>query len=167
MTSQAINYTVPGWIYGSTMCPLLHFFNVWTMSVSIFTMCSLALMRFAGLVLPFRFKNSSQAMSGGIGRVTMTCILWATGGILASPNLVHFRVMTSKYQRENQTLVPCLHFSSSDPGAHCAWPDQRSHDAYWTVLVTCTYVIPLIMVSTLYILITVEVVCFMKKKDER
>jgi len=62
------------------------------MTVGIFTMCSLAIIRFIGLVLPFRFRNSFLDASSKKARTIMVTLLWILGAILASPNLIYFRI---------------------------------------------------------------------------
>ena len=96
VVSQVVSNSVPGWIYGATLCPILHFLNVWTMGVGIFTMCFLALMRFVGLVLPFWFRKSFLSSPGRVARLVIVIALWMTGAILASPNLYYFHLITGE-----------------------------------------------------------------------
>ena len=62
------------------------------MAVGIFTMCSLAIMRYIGLALPFRFQNSFLHAAGQMARLAMVIVLWFFGALLAIPNLIHFQI---------------------------------------------------------------------------
>ena len=88
---QAVANSVPGWIYGSILCYVLHYVNIQTMAVSIFTMCSLALMRFAGLILPYQFRDSCVSTSRRFAGAAIVVVVWVLGSIIALPNLAYFK----------------------------------------------------------------------------
>ena len=91
---EGLSQASTGWIFGSTLCRILHYVNIQTMGASIFTMCSLALLRFAGMALPFRFKSSCLTRSGKQAGAIIIAITWVMGSVLALPNLSYFHYIT-------------------------------------------------------------------------
>ena len=99
------------WIYGGFLCPALHFLNNLTMCVSIYTMCTLAILRFAGLVMPFQTHNSFITGNNSKkrhGRILIFAI-WLLAVVLCLPTAIYYRLNVMVFQA-NSTLTGWLHF---------------------------------------------------------
>ena len=90
---QAIAFTISEWIYGSFSCPLLHFLHIQTMSVSIFTICSLAVMRFLALRIPFKIEKIFIATTEKHAGMSIIFLVWFLASMLSVPNAVFYRTV--------------------------------------------------------------------------
>ena len=95
----------PKWIYGAFMCPAFHFLNIQTMTVSIFTMCALAILRFLALKIPFVIKKSCITTAGNGAGLLVVSVVWILGSILAVPNTFCIRLLESGTEEGKFSMI--------------------------------------------------------------
>lgn len=133
----AYHYAADNWLIGHVACKLSHFVLYVTVYVTVYTLVAIAIVRFVTVV------RSSLRPTPARGRVAgVVAAVWITMVVVNSPLLVLYRVKTF-------VLSP-----DSAPYHFCGLGD---HDRYGLPLFisffTFTYVVPLSIIVTMYLLI--------------
>jgi len=72
------------------------------MSVGIFTMCALAIMRFLALKIPFKIKKSFITTSGNKAGIMVIFLVWILASILAAPTLIFYRLLMTSSEDDGE-----------------------------------------------------------------
>ncbi|XP_055008993.1 galanin receptor 2b isoform X2 [Boleophthalmus pectinirostris] len=126
---QATIYSLEGWVFGSFMCKVVHFFINLTMYASSFTLAAVSVDRYLAIRYPLRSRELRTPRNAVVAMV----IIWGLSLVFAGPYLSYYDLI----DYDNSTV--CI------PG----WEEQNRK-----VLDTCTfvfgYVIPVLIVSMSY-----------------
>ncbi|XP_066304446.1 prolactin-releasing peptide receptor-like [Branchiostoma lanceolatum] len=127
------------WLFGSVMCPLVRFFQVLSVSVSIFTLVAIGVDRYQAVMYPLRMRMSKSRAK------QVVAIIWIMSFALAAVQLAVCRVYQVQsggtwYQRCEEIL----------------WPGHNYRIGYTIVLTCVTYVLPLSILAVTYYKIGVK-----------
>ncbi|KAL1278487.1 hypothetical protein QQF64_025160, partial [Cirrhinus molitorella] len=126
---QATIYSLEGWVFGSFMCKVVHFFINLTMYASSFTLAAVSVDRYLAIRYPLRSRELRTPCNAVVAMV----VIWGLSLIFAGPYLSYYDLIDF----ENSNV--CV------PG----WEEHNRK-----VLDTCTfvfgYVIPVLIVSLSY-----------------
>ncbi|CAK8694875.1 unnamed protein product [Clavelina lepadiformis] len=193
---QIITHSVSGWGYGAFLCAAFPYFTTQTMAVGVFTMCALALMRFAALMMPYRVQRSFVATAGRKAGWLVIFVVWMLGSILSIPNATNHRLVALNafenkdyveneedyadaewkvFAALNNEKPTNISYSSrnmtvndeDDEVFSCEFLNLTTSRAYDIALLVITYIIPFLLVSILYFFIGREVLCYMNRKQPK
>ncbi|XP_078660127.1 RYamide receptor-like [Branchiostoma floridae x Branchiostoma belcheri] len=127
------------WLFGSVMCPLVRFFQVLSVSVSIFTLVAIGVDRYQAVMYPLRMRMSKSRAK------QVVAIIWIMSFALAAVQLAVCRVYQVQsgdtwYKRCEEIL----------------WPGINYRIGYTIVLACVTYVLPLSILAVTYYKIGVK-----------
>ncbi|XP_062303608.1 galanin receptor 2b [Osmerus eperlanus] len=126
---QATIYSLEGWVFGSFMCKVVHFFINLTMYASSFTLAAVSVDRYLAIRYPLRSRELRTPCNAVVAMV----VIWGLSLIFAGPYLSYYDL---------------IDFANSNV---CV-PGWKEHNR--KVLDTCTfvfgYVIPVLIVSLSY-----------------
>lgn len=126
---QATIYSLEGWVFGSFMCKVVHFFINLTMYASSFTLAAVSVDRYLAIRYPLRSRELRTPCNAVVAMV----VIWGLSLVFAGPYLSYYDLIDF----ENSNV--CV------PG----WEEHNRK-----VLDTCTfvfgYVIPVLIVSLSY-----------------
>ncbi|XP_063073533.1 galanin receptor 2b [Engraulis encrasicolus] len=126
---QATIYALEGWVFGTFMCKVVHFFINLTMYASSFTLAAVSVDRYLAIRYPLRSRELRTPCNACLAMV----VIWGLSLVFAGPYLSYYDLVTV----DNRSMcVPALKVYSRK------------------VLDTCTfafgYVIPVLIVSLSY-----------------
>lgn len=117
------------WIFAELFCPVVLFIQTLSVAASVFTNMAIGIDRFLVVTFPLRHRFTQQRFK----YVIIT--IWLNSVILAS---VQFFVGRANYYEPG--ILRCEEI----------WPDPRSRRAYTIVLLLCTYIVPLFILTITY-----------------
>ncbi|XP_055519208.1 galanin receptor 2b-like [Leucoraja erinacea] len=86
---QATIYTLDGWLFGTFMCKMVHFFIYLTMYASIFTLAAVSVDRYLAIRYPLKSRELRTARNALIA----IGIIWALSMVLAGPYLNYYQIV--------------------------------------------------------------------------
>ncbi|XP_075589998.1 galanin receptor type 1 isoform X3 [Dermatophagoides farinae] len=103
------NYMLGRWIFPHFLCPIIPFFQVTAVSVSIWTLTIIGIDRFFAIIYPFRSMLWLKRH-----KITTIFSIWLFGASIASPLLFYSRIESFQYRGENYD--DCREQFSNDGG---------------------------------------------------
>ncbi|XP_077990878.1 orexin receptor type 2-like [Glandiceps talaboti] len=126
------------WFFGDLACKLIPYFQVVSMSVSVLTLCAIAVDRYFAICQPLMFKSTAKRA------VTVIGSIWLTSFLIPIPQAVVYRTEAPEYPRPYIYFTRCYERD---------WYESIEQKFYHVALVMVIYVIPLVLVSVAYILV--------------
>ncbi|XP_048377398.1 galanin receptor 2b-like [Stegostoma tigrinum] len=86
---QATIYTLDGWVFGSFLCKVVHFFIYLTMYASSFTLAAVSVDRYLAIRYPLKSRDLRTVRNA----TAAIAIIWALSIILAGPYLSYYQIV--------------------------------------------------------------------------
>ncbi|GCC33344.1 galanin receptor 2b-like [Chiloscyllium punctatum] len=86
---QATIYTLDGWVFGSILCKVVHFFIYLTMYASSFTLAAVSVDRYLAIRYPLKSRDLRTARNA----TAAIAVIWALSIILAGPYLSYYQIV--------------------------------------------------------------------------
>ncbi|XP_067830318.1 galanin receptor 2b-like [Heptranchias perlo] len=86
---QATIYTLDGWVFGSFMCKVVHFFIYLTMYASSFTLAAVSVDRYLAIRYPLKSRDLRTPQNA----TAAIAVIWALSIILAGPYLSYYQIV--------------------------------------------------------------------------
>nr|XP_014354485.1 PREDICTED: galanin receptor type 3 [Latimeria chalumnae] len=86
---QATIYTLDGWLFGSFMCKVVHFFIYLTMYASSFTLAAVSVDRY----LAIRYPLKSRDLRTSRNAAAAISVIWVLSVVFAGPYLSYFQIV--------------------------------------------------------------------------
>ncbi|XP_071119295.1 orexin receptor type 2-like [Haliotis cracherodii] len=124
------------WFLGETLCKIVIFSQTLTVCVSVLTLCCIAVERYYAICRPLSSDITFRKVS-----ITMV-VIWIAGSLVALPNLI-FMEITKTYEDIDNYLVY----------NRMSW-SYTTDVAYQVFLALANYVVPLILMTIVYSIVS-------------
>ncbi|XP_070556252.1 orexin/Hypocretin receptor type 1-like [Ptychodera flava] len=128
--------TTETWYFGYVACKAIPYFQVVSMSVSVFTLSAIAIDRYFAICRPLLFKTTAKRA------LSIILLIWAVSFLIPAPQAVVY-----------QTERPLERFIYLTKCYEKSWQGTVEQKVYHIILVCVGYVIPLSMVTVAYTLV--------------
>ncbi|XP_012939373.1 orexin receptor type 1 [Aplysia californica] len=133
--STVLQAVTESWFLGEAMCKVVHVFQITVVSVSVLTLCAIAVERYFAICRPLKSRITMR-------KVTVTIvIIWVISGALASPNF-HNSVINTFHQEELSKYLKM-----------CA-TNLENKMIYDMFLVIALYLVPMVVIGIFYLIIS-------------
>ncbi|NP_001161621.1 orexin receptor-like protein [Saccoglossus kowalevskii] len=126
------------WFFGNLACKLIPYFQVVSMSVSVLTLCAIAVDRYFAICHPLMFKSTAKRA------ITVIFSIWITSFLVPIPQAVVYETERPIYTKNYIYLTKCFERN---------WFGSIQQKVYHIALVLVIYVIPLVMIIIAYVFI--------------
>ncbi|KAI8489235.1 Orexin receptor type 2 [Branchiostoma belcheri] len=125
------------WFFGETMCKIIPYLQMVSVSVSVLTLCAIAVERWYAIVHPLKFKSTNARAR------TIICLIWVVSLSIMAPLVPMYK--TSRFYPEHKTdlMTVC--------DEH--WPDPIYGKIYHAAIVMVLFGIPIVLMMVSYCMI--------------
>ncbi|XP_035698696.1 orexin receptor type 1-like [Branchiostoma floridae] len=125
------------WFFGETMCKIIPYLQMVSVSVSVLTLCAIAVERWYAIVHPLKFKSTNARAR------TIICLIWVVSLSIMTPLIPMYKT--------NRTLPAEITDLMTVCDEH--WPDPIYGKIYHAAIVMVLFGIPIVLMMVSYCMI--------------
>ncbi|XP_066273532.1 orexin/Hypocretin receptor type 1-like isoform X1 [Branchiostoma lanceolatum] len=125
------------WFFGETMCKIIPYLQMVSVSVSVLTLCAIAVERWYAIVHPLKFKSTNARAR------TIICLIWVVSLSIMAPLIPMYKTSRTLPAEITDLMTVC--------DEH--WPDPIYGKIYHAAIVMVLFGIPIVLMMVSYCMI--------------
>nr|AYA73846.1 orexin receptor-1 [Branchiostoma japonicum] len=125
------------WFFGETMCKIIPYLQMVSVSVSVLTLCAIAVERWYAIVHPLKFKSTNARAR------TIICLIWVVSLSIMAPLIPMYKTNRTMPAEKTDLMMVC--------DEH--WPDPIYGKIYHAAIVMVLFGVPIVLMMVSYCMI--------------